>query len=100
MRCNCGIENGHKVNINGDHGLPNDAPYSWLWAKPKSNKEKLRDKNINGMEKWNEKTYGGGWEKSRHLEGGFLQDECVGCHLRASQITQDKTSNLRGQKFH
>ena len=31
----------------------------------------LRDKNINGMEKWNEKTYGGGWEMSRHLEGGF-----------------------------
>jgi len=28
MSCNCGIENGHKVNINGDHGLPNDAPYS------------------------------------------------------------------------
>jgi len=28
MRCNCGIENGHKVNINGGHGLPNDAPYS------------------------------------------------------------------------
>ena len=21
----------------------------------------------------------------------LLQDECVGCHLRASQITQDKT---------
>jgi len=28
MRCICGIENGHKVNINGGHGLPNDAPYS------------------------------------------------------------------------
>jgi len=28
MICNCEIENGHKVNINGGHGLPNDAPYS------------------------------------------------------------------------
>jgi len=27
----------------------------------------LWDKNI----KWNEKTYGGGWEMSRHLEDGF-----------------------------
>jgi len=24
----------------------------------------------------------------------LLQDECVGRHLRTSQITQDKTSNL------
>ena len=105
MICNCEIENGHKVNINGCPGLPNDAPYSWLWAKPKSNKEeKLRDKHIkwNGERegKWNEKTYDGGWEMSRHLEGDVLQDECVGRHLRTSQITQDKTSNLRGHKPH
>ena len=90
MRCNCGIENGHKVNINDGHGLPNDAPYSWLWVKPKSNKEeKLRDKHKkwNGkMEgKWNEKTYDGGWEMSCHLECDVLQDECVGRHLRDSQ---------------
>jgi len=48
--------------------------------------------------KWNEKTYGGGREMSRYLEGYMLQDECVGYHLRTSQIIQDKTSNLRGQK--
>ena len=64
MRCNCRIENGQKVNINGVHGLPIDAPYSWLGVKPKSNKEdKLRYTHI----KWNEKTYDGGWEMSRHL---------------------------------
>jgi len=28
MKCIWGIENGHQVNINGGHGLPNDAPYS------------------------------------------------------------------------
>ena len=50
--------------------------------------------------KWNEKTYDGGWEMSRHLECDVLQDECVGCHLGASQITQDKISNLRGHKPH
>jgi len=32
---------------------------------------------------------------SRDLEGDMLQDECVDRHLRTSQITQDKTSNLR-----
>ena len=61
----------------------------------------LRDKNI----KWNgengmKKLMVGGWEMSRHLEGDMLQDECVGRHLRTSQITQDKTSNLRGHKPH
>ena len=50
--------------------------------------------------KWNDKTYDGGWEMSRHLEGDVLQDECVGRHLRTSQITQDKTSNLRRHKPH
>ena len=35
--------------------------------------------------KWNEKTYDGGWEMSRHLKGDVLQDERVGRHLRASQ---------------
>jgi len=35
--------------------------------------------------KWNEKTYGGGSEMSRHLEGDVFQDECVGRLLRASQ---------------
>jgi len=30
----------------------------------------------------------------------LLQDECIGRYLRASQITQDKTSNLRGHKPH
>jgi len=29
MKYNCGIENGGKVNINGGHSLPNDAPYSY-----------------------------------------------------------------------
>ena len=50
--------------------------------------------------KWNEKTYDGGWEMSRPLECDVLQDECVGHHLRTAQITQDKTSNLRGHKPH
>ena len=40
----------------------------------------------------------GRWEMSHQLEGDMLQDECVGHHLKTSQITQDKTSNLRGQK--
>jgi len=30
----------------------------------------------------------------------LLQDECVGRHLRASQITQDKNSNLKEHKPH
>jgi len=51
-------------------------------------------------EKWNKKTYDGGCEMSRHLECDVLQDECVVRDLRASQITQDKTSNLRGHKPH
>ena len=46
------------------------------------------------MEKWkgklNEKSYDGGWEMSRHLEGDVLQDECVGRHLRASQSLKIK----------
>jgi len=28
MRCNCGIEKWAQGNINGGHGLPNNAPYS------------------------------------------------------------------------
>jgi len=31
------------------------------------------------------------WEWTRHLECGFLQDECRGPPLESSQITQDKT---------
>ena len=55
----------------------------------------LRDKNINGMEKME----GHGMRKLMVVGEKchatwmvvLLQDECVGCHLRASQITQDKT---------
>ena len=50
--------------------------------------------------KLNEKTYDGGWEMSRHLECDVLQDDFVGHHLTASQITQDNTSKLRGHKPH
>jgi len=59
----------------------------------------LRDKNI----KWN----GENGMKKLMVVGEkchatwrvvLLQDECVDCHLRASKITQDKTSNLRGHK--
>ena len=35
----------------------------------------------------------------RHLEGDVFQDEYVGHHLRTSQITQDKASNLREHKL-
>ena len=92
---------GAQGNINSGHGLPNDAPYSWLWVKPKSNKEeKLRDKHI----KWN-------GENGRKMEwenlwlwvrnvtplGGWCAPRWV-CWppLESFSITQDKTSSLRG----
>jgi len=62
MKCNCGIENGGKVNINGGHSLPNDAPYSYSLGQNREQQLKEKERRTYGeMEgEWNEKTYGCG----------------------------------------
>jgi len=74
--------------------------HDYEWNPRATNKRTKRQKNIKGMEKWNEKTYGGGWEMSRHLEGDFLPRLVCWPPLESFPITQDKSSNLRGHKPH
>jgi len=45
--------------------------HDYYWNLRATNKWTKRQKHKMEWRKWNEKTYGGGWEMSRHLEGGF-----------------------------
>ena len=52
-----------------------------------------KDKSVmeNGRKDEGKKAYGVNWERTRHLEYDFLQDECRGLPLESSKLTQNKT---------